>query len=803
MPTHQYMRPQWPLLVLLLIAAWPTSATAKVVSYELSIAQASVTIADKVSSGMTINGSIPGPTLQFNEGDTARIYVHNRMTVPTSIHWHGLLVPPDMDGVPRISFPPIAPGTSFTYEFPIRQSGTYWYHSHSSLQEQRGVYGVVVISPRQPTSEVDMDGERVILFSDWTTEDPHAVLRSLKRGSEWYAVEKGSGQSVVGAARMGKLGDYIQRELQRMPAMDIADVAYDYFLANGQPEIDLHAGSGETLRLRVVNGSATTYFHLEFAGSLMTIVAADGIDVHPIEHQRLLIAVAETYDLLVKMPAEGAYELRATAHDGSGYASVWLGHGQRHPAPDVPKPNLYQGMHHGGAAAIFALTPPGTMGMPNREVAAGRFDQPGMAGMDHMEMSHGHDMAHEAHDPSAMKMPAVEPHPHAEKGMAAEPSPHETHAEAMPIAGHEGGHGAHTGKRMASEIRGGKKYAANFRPLASDVSSMASVAVDGMDPQRPWPPYAELRARKPTAFAPDKPAREFRFTLDGDMHRYVWLLNDKPLSKSDVIHIREGEVVRFIMINRTMMHHPMHLHGHFFRVINGQGDHAPLKHTVDVAPMSTTVIEFYANEVGDWFFHCHLLYHMKSGMARVIHYEDYEPQPETAALRPDLFKSSWYVWADADLLSNMTEGEVVVADTRNGFKAAWEVGWQHVDATEWEGVFTYDRWLNRFFSVLAGIDVMGEGDYTDETRGVIGVHYLLPLNFESTAWVDSDLGARFMLEKEVTLTPRLALVGEVEYDTHDLWEGKAGLSYTLSQKVSLRGQWHSEFGWGAGLQIRF
>jgi hypothetical protein len=312
-----------------------------------------------------------------------------------------------------------------------------------------------------------------------------------------------------------------------------------------------------------------------------------------------------------------------------------------------------------------------------------------------------------------------------------------------------------------------------------------------------------IKAQRPTTLPKDAPLREVRLTLDGDMQRYTWFLNNKPISESDSILIKEGEVVRFIMINRTMMHHPMHLHGHFFRVLNSQGDHAPLKHTVDVAPMSTTVIEFYANEVGDWFFHCHLLYHMKSGMTRVIHYEDFEPEPETAALRPDLFKSSWYAWADADLLSNMTEGEVVVADTRNSFKAAWEVGWQHVDATEWEGVFTYDRWFNRFFSVLGGIDVMGEGDHTDETRGVLGVRYLLPLNFESTAWVDSDLGVRFMLEKEVTLTPRLSLVGEVEYDTHDLWEGKAGLSYSLSQKVSLRGQWHSEFGWGGGLQIRF
>ncbi|MDJ0784578.1 MAG: multicopper oxidase domain-containing protein [Desulfosarcinaceae bacterium] len=807
MAIMQPLRQRLPLIILLFTATWPLSAGAQLVNYELSIAEERVAIGGKVSQGMTINGSIPGPTLRFTEGDTARIVVHNRMRVPTSIHWHGLLLAPEMDGVPRISFPGIAPGTSFTYEFPIRQSGTYWYHSHSNMQEQRGVYGSIVIEPRQQAPAATVDREHVILFSDWTTEDPHAVLRSLKMGSEWYAIEKGSGQSLVGAARMGKLGDYLRRELQRMPAMDIADVAYDHFLANGQPDADLPAVGGETLRLRVVNGSATTYFHLEFAGSPMTIVAADGIDVEPVEQQRLLIAVAETYDLLVKMPVDGAYELRATAHDGSGYASVWLGSGQRHRAPELPKPNLYHGMHHGGGATLFALTPPGTMGMSDRDVAAGRFDRPGMAGMDHTEMAHGHDMAHEEHDHAAMQ--GMQPHdsmpghsPPTETGMAAKPSLHQP-LPAPQMSGHGTPHGAHAAAAADLPARSGRRYATNFRPLASDVSSMAAVAVDGADPRRPWPPYTQLRARQATAFDPDKPVREFRFTLDGDMHRYVWLLNNKPLSESDVIHMRAGEVIRFIMINRTMMHHPMHLHGHFFRVLNGQGDHAPLKHTVDVAPMSTTVIEFYGDEFGDWFFHCHLLYHMKSGMARVIHYEGYQAEPETAALRPDLFKSSWYAWAEADLLSNMTEGEVVVADTRNSFKAAWEAGWQQVDATEWEGLVSYERWVNRFFSLLGGIDVLGEGEHTDETRGVLGVHYLLPLNVESTAWVDSELGARFMLEKEVTLTPRLSLVGELEYDTHELWEGKAGLAYAVTKQLSLRGQWHAEFGWGGGLQFRF
>ena len=781
MPGKQKMRPMWLHVLLFIACVIPNLGWAETVTHKLTIAQEKISIAGTTAEGMTINGGIPGPTLRFQEGDTARIHVHNRMMVPTSIHWHGILVPPDMDGVPYISFPPIQPGSTFTYEFPIRQSGTYWYHSHSNLQEQSGVYGSIVIEPRLQHLNQNVDGDHVILLSDWTTEDPHGVLRSLKRGSEWYAIEKGSSQSILGAARAGMLSDYFKRELQRMPAMDIADVAYDYFLANGQPETVISAKGEEVVRLRIINGSATTYFHLEYAGGPMTIISADGLEVQPVEQQRFLIAVAETYDVLIRLPRSGAYELRATAHDGSGYASVWLGNGQRMHAPDVPKPNLYQGMRHGRLFSIWALTPSGAIGMPDNQIKAGKFDQPGMMSMQDMSMEQSHTMDHSKHTTPSR------PNVHHEDN-----SKHEAD---NPTAGNM--------TKPHNMMSKGKKYAKNFRPFASDVSSMQDIAADGMDPRRPWPPYAKLRAIEPTAFDPNKPVRDIRLTLDGDMERYVWFLNNKPLSESDVIRIRRGEVVRFIMINRTMMHHPMHLHGHFFRVLNGQGDHAPLKHTVDVAPMSTTVIEFSANEFGDWFFHCHLLYHMKSGMARVIHYEGYQPDPEVAATRLNLFKESWYLGGEADVLSNMTEGALTLSDTRNIFQVAWEVGWQDVDETDWEGLLTYDRYFNRFMSIFVGADFLGEGNSTEETRGVLGLRYLLPLNIESTAWVDSDAGARVTIEKEFTLTPRLSLIGEVEYDTHDLWEGKAGLSYALTKHVSLLGQWHSEFGWGGGLQMRF
>jgi CopA family copper-resistance protein len=795
-----FVKAAYVLTCLLLLVLVATPVHAEVVEYDLIISQHDMNITGIPVPAMTINGTIPGPTLRFKEGDMARIHVHNKMAVETSIHWHGLLLPPGMDGVPFVSFPPIAAGTTFTYEFPIRQSGTYWYHSHTSLQEQSGVYGPIVIET--DNNKMKDDHDFVVLLSDWTDENPYAVNRTLKRGSEWYAIQKGSSQSIFGAMRLGMFGDYFKRELQRMPAMDIADVAYDRFLANGKSETDIYAKPGETVRLRIIDGSATTYFHLEYGGGPMTIVAVDGIDVEPVKEKRFLIGVAETYDVLIQVPESGAYEFRATAHDGSGYTSVWIGSGKHFPAPEIPRPNLYHNMMRDlNLKRTFALTPAGSMGMPDTAVEAGKFDQPGMMGMGSMDMGAGHSMEGmgqpESH--SEMQMDTLDQAP------ATKDTSHNTEMDmGGSVSSNEDiAHGDYSMETLPGKTLSGKKYGTNFRYLAADVSASAKLAVDNLGPDRPWPPYAKLRSINSTTFAKDKPVREIRLTLDGDMERYVWFLNNKPLSESDSILIREGEVTRFVMINRTMMHHPMHLHGHYFRVINGQGDHAPLKHTVDVAPMSTTVIEFDANEFGDWFFHCHLLYHMKSGMARVVHYDNYDPGPEVAEIRSNIFKDTWYFWGEADVLTNMTEGFLTASNIRNILAAEWEVGWHEVDETEWEGIFTYGRYVNRFFTMFAGVNLMGENGELDETRGIVGIHYLLPLNIESRGWIDTDGGARFTLEKSLELTPRLSLTGEAEFDTHEQWEGSVNVSYILTKNISLIGKWHSEYTWGGGLIFLF
>jgi len=752
--------------------------SAATIEYDLTIAGQEMNFTGQTVKAITVNGQLPAPTLRFTEGDHAVIRVHNQMDVETSIHWHGILLPNAMDGVPFVTFPPIAAGQTFTYEFDLRQSGTYWYHSHTMLQEQRGLYGSLVIVPKD---EGRFDGLRdhVVVLSDWTDEDESSVLHTLKRGSEWYSIRKSTGQSVLGAARLGMLGAYFSRELQRMPPMDLADVYYDRFLLNGMSQQTLAAKPGEKVRLRIIDGSATTFFYLQFAGGPLQVIAADGLPVQPFDEPRLLIGVAETYDVVVTVPEHGSYEFRATAHDGSGQASLWLGDGPRHVAPDIPHPNLYATMGDLSLKRVLALTPGGTMGMPGNEVRDGKFDQPGMNGMDEMKgMDHGAmgEMNH--------------------TGMGDAPTMEMGHA----------GHDMGTAQDATPAAVSPPPPAAPRSPwpgLAEDISSKFPLAVDGMSPERPGPPYDKLRALQPTAFDPHKPVREIRLTLDGDMERYVWFLNNKPLSETDHIEIKRDEVVRFIMINRTMMHHPMHLHGHFFRVLNAQGEYSPLKHTVDVPPMTTTVIEFAAEEFGDWFFHCHLLYHMESGMARVVHYQGFTPDPATAAVRPRLYHDPFHLYGQVDLLSQMAQGTLVYANTRHIFSAEWQTGWQRVDDVEWEVTPAYDYYLNRFASVFVGADLAGTDNDFEKHEGVFGLRYLLPLNIASRVWVDTAGEMQLAVDKHLDLTPRIALFAEAEYDTREHEEIRAGASYLMSRNLSLVGQWHSKFGWGGGLRWEF
>jgi FtsP/CotA-like multicopper oxidase with cupredoxin domain len=692
-------------LLVLLTAA---HAGAETREYDLVIGYTAVNFTGKDVQAMTINGGIPGPTIELTEGDFARIRVHNRMDVDTSVHWHGILLPNKEDGVPYVTTPPIKPGTVREFAFPVVQSGTYWYHSHTGLQEQRGVYGSIVIQPKKERLEADR--EYVVVFSDWTDENPDEVMRTLKRGSEYYSLKKDSVQSLSGAIRADALGETFRRSLMRMPPMDISDVAYDLFLVNGKKEAVLEARPGEKVLLRVINASASTYFYLQFAGGDMSVVSADGLDVRPVPLSRLLIAVAETYDVLVTVPGEGSYEFRATAQDASGHTAAFLGEGERVHAPYIPKPDIYRmhGVGHTGGSA----------------------------------MEHGSNVG----DGAGPDM----------KGMA-----------------DMGGQDTH----------------------AMDSGGMTGM----MEDQRPMPPYAKLFSRESTALPAERPTRTITLTLTGDMERYVWSFDGKVISEADSILVRKGENLRIVFVNKTMMHHPLHLHGHFFRVVDGQGDHAPLKHTVDIAPLETRVIEFAADEEKDWPLHCHLLYHMKAGMMRVLHYEGSAVDPEVAESRKEpgnfMRHDPWFVWGELSLLTQMAEGSLVLSGSRHIITLWGDGGWND-DAWDLEASYAYA--FNRFTRAFGGIN-----ETEDYTRGFAGVWQLLPLNFEGALRVDTQGDVRFVLEREVHATSRLSLFGEVEYDTGTQWEGSAGAAWTLTKHFDIRAQYHSEYGLGAGMTVRF
>lgn len=664
----------------LLFFAFINPCYAKIVNYDITIDYKAVVFNGDNTKAMSVNNSIPAPTLYFTEGDSAHILVSNAMNVATSVHWHGILLPNHQDGVPYVNHAPIAAGESHLFSFKIKQSGTYWYHSHTGLQEQRGVYGAIVIAQKNAAT-IAIDKEVTLVLSDWINENPDAVLRTLKSGSDYYSVKKGSQQNLLSAIQQGGFTTFFNQAFNRMPRMDISDIVYDEFLVNGEAETIISAKPGKLLKLRLVNASAATYYTLEFAQADMQIIAADGIDVEPLTINRFLMAVAETYTLLIKVPKQGLHELRATAQDGSGYSSIWIGSGNKIPAPDSPKPNPYQ------------------MSTP----------------MDSMA-----DMAHHDHN--------------------------------------------------------------NHQNMVGRADT----------------PYQKLTALLPTTLPAENKLREIKLDLTGDMERYIWSINNEILSEDNSIKIKRGENIRFILTNKTMMHHPMHLHGHFFRVINGKGDYSPLKHTIDVPPMDTRIIEFEANERQDWFFHCHILYHAKSGMARVISYQDDSLDPELANIRHELYRDEYFFYGNGSFLSQMTEGLAVFSNSKNSLHTDWQVGWQNVDATEYEFNITYERYVNRFLSGFAGLRFEH-----DIERGIFGWRYLLPLNFESEWRVDTAGELRISLENSLALSNNLSLLVDFEYDTESQEEWSVGLHYLFNKNLGIITQYHSGFGIGAGINLAF
>jgi CopA family copper-resistance protein len=723
----------------------------KTVRYDLYVADTIVNFTGKQRRGIALNGSIPAPTLTFTEGDTAEVYLHNTLKTATSLHWHGVILPNEQDGVPMLTTSMIPGGTTHVYKFPIVQNGTYWYHSHSGFQQQVGTYGALVFKSRENNA---MTGKKIaeipLVLSDWTDENPEQVQRRLRAANDWYAIKKGSVQGYAEAIKKGYFTTKLANEWKRMNAMDVSDVYYEKFLSNGKPEIEApQFKAGDKVRLRVVNGGSSSYFWLQYAGGKITVVANDGNDVVPVEVDRLIIGVAETYDVIVTIPKNMSYEFRSTPEDRSGYTSLWLGSGMKMPAPTLPTLKYFEGM----------------------KMMNGMMKMNGdMKPMEGMQMSL-----------QSMDMNTV----------------------------------------MYPEITGSER---TQRP--SDVKEMPGMKMDNMKDMDMTSQsndiatlnYAMLRSPVKTTL-PDIPTRTLNFTLEGNMNRYVWSINNKTVGEWDKVLIKQGEKVRIILTNNSMMRHPMHLHGHDFRVLGEQGEYALFKNTLDIMPMETDTLELAANKSGDWFFHCHILYHMMAGMGNVLSYQNSPPNPqipdkEKAFKQFKRHETMIHPVASIGLESNGSDATFLLAGNRFEVQGLWHLGLKPEDGREAE--LNFGRYIGKmqWLFPYVGFDYhYKKGVYEIEKNSfgqisnknnrktfVAGVQYTLPMLVVADGRVDGDGKFRFQLSREdIPLSNRIRL--NMMWNTDK--EYAAGLKYVLTNSYALSTHYDSDMGYGAGISLNY
>jgi FtsP/CotA-like multicopper oxidase with cupredoxin domain len=738
-----------PLVLFLIITQ--LSFAQKVVRYDLYVKDTLVNYAGKVKRAIAVNGQIPMPTLTFTQGDTAEIYVHNELKESTSLHWHGVFLPNQEDGVPYLTQMPIEPGTTHRYRFPVIQNGTHWYHSHSGLQEQIGMYGSMIFKKKQndPTFRRGIDDLPTVpvILSEWTNINPDNVHRMLHNANDWFAIKKGATQSYAEAIREKHFNTKLKNEWKRMLAMDVSDVYYEKVMMNGTTNEQLtQFKTGDKIRLQISNGGASTYFWLTYAGGKITVVANDGNDVEPVEVDRLLIAVSETYDIILTIPEDKtSYELLATSEDRTQSASLYLGEGIRQLSDRLPRLKYFEGMKM----------------MNGMMKMNGDLDDMGMKmSLNQMDMN-------------------VVMYPEITGDKKSSASDHSNHT----------GHGEN-------------QYNAN---ALSDIVTLN---------------YAMLKSPENTSLSPDAAVKELRFELTGNMNRYVWSIDNKVVSEADKILIKKGETVRMILYNNSMMRHPMHLHGHDFRVLNGQGDYAPLKNVIDIMPMETDTLEFAANVEGDWFFHCHILYHMMSGMGRIFTYENQSPNP----LIPDpkyaqrkLFADDrmFHFMAENDFATNGNDGSVMLQNTRWSIGTEWRLGYNSMHGYETETHI--GRYLNRmqWLMVFVGFDwryrkmgideheknIFGQQNKKDSRSAVsLGFMYTLPMlvNFQAEVYHDGIVRLSLMRE-DIPVSKRLRAGFMLNTDKEYMVE----LNYIFNRFMRARTHYDSDMGFGVGLALNY
>jgi CopA family copper-resistance protein len=580
---------------------------------DLTIAETPFRIDDRTATAMTINGTVPGPLVRLREGDEVTLNVTNRLKETASIHWHGVLVPPDMDGVPGVSFGGIQPGTTFTYRFPLKQSGTYWFHSHSGGQEQLGVYAPMIIDPIEP-DPVRYDREHVVVLSDWSFMSPMKMMGKLKKQAGYFNFQRRTVREFLSGAKKNgwraTFDDYRMWARMRMDPTDLIDVTghtYTY-LMNGLSPAANWTGlfrPGERVRLRFINAGAMSIFDVRIPGLKMTVVQADGQNVQPVDVDEFRISAAETYDVIVEPKEERAYTIFAESNDRSGYARGTLAPraGMSAPIPERrPRPLLTME----------------DMGMKMEGMEHGTMKMPGMKHSGDEEMGN---MQHGADD-----MPEMEQEPE----MEGVPNEHGEHnmqeMESMP--------GMPMGDRRRSEIPGstsvkhGPDTHGSGNQMTPDFTRSrlhepgTGLGNDG----RRVLVYTDLKSLHPN---PDRrePQREIEIHITGHMERFLWSFDGKKYSEAkEPIRFRYGERLRWTFVNDTMMEHPLHLHGMFMELENGAGEYLPRKHTVNVKPAERLSVAITADAPGPWAFHCHLLFHMDAGMFRVVEVSDKKPE---------------------------------------------------------------------------------------------------------------------------------------------------------------------------------
>jgi FtsP/CotA-like multicopper oxidase with cupredoxin domain len=601
-----------------------------------------------------------------------------------------------------------------------------------------------------------------VVLSEWTNYKPENVHRMLHNASDWFAIKKGATQSYGEALMTGNFGTKLGNEWKRMLAMDVSDVYYDKFLINGQDSSQLSRfKAGDKVRLRISNAGASSYFWLNWSGGKMTVVANDGNDVKPIEVDRLIIGVSETYDVLVTIPENKVYEFLATPEDRTKSASLFLGSGEKVPQKALPNLSYFEGMKMMNE-------------MMNMD---GSMDQMGM-NMNLQKMDMNTVMYPEITGKAAPKKHDMKSH-----GMKGHKMEEMDTNDDAPV---EMDHGSH------------------------EMDTKSKIVTLN---------YGMLESTENTSLPETAPTREIRFELTGNMNRYVWSMDNVVLSETDKIKIKKGENLRIVIYNASMMRHPMHLHGHDFRLLNGQGENAPLKNVLDIMPMETDTIEFNANLEGDWFFHCHILYHMMSGMNRVFSYENQEANPylpnkSKAYRKLQRESNSVHFMAENDFATNGNDGMMMLQNTRWSIGTEWRLGYHDRHGYETETHIGRYIGRNQWFMPYVGFDwryreqgmeieknLFGQSN-TKDKRAVLslGAEYTLPLLIKIQGEVFTDGNVRFQLMREdIPLSRRMRLMFMINTDK----EYMTGLKYIVSKNFSFTSHYDSDMGFGLGIQMNY